>query len=664
MIYPEFYLTDFAKGDVRARNNVVPLKDAVAARSNGGAVNSYVTVYRFPEEYLEHRQRFGSVSGYAGPAYADYLPFDIDREGALHQALLASRGLAVTMQERFDVRPDQLRYFFSGAKGFHLLLPSRLFGNVPPSPHLPAAWRAMALAIADMAGEAIDPKIYDVNRLFRLPDTQHPSRLWKVELTWDEFINMDVDQIREVARSARGSRFKPHNLEPIDALVEFFAKHMEDAERPRVARGPLRADGSGIAGDLAAVLSVGFTQGQRHALVLAFAGYAAKRSLPRETALGVAQLLLEGEPNVTDFDNLPTAINDTYDRVREGLQVKGYTDLKTYLPAEELAELSRLLGDKAPVANEPKPDTPAAAPDDRVSLTHVYDPDRAGRTYLEYVRQLKERRVNLGIPGLDRPMRGMMPGTVTILLAKSRVGKSMFVQAVRRNIARTTTDGCTVFFSLEMPVELVWERDARYALGENGEDVERKMREASDSEADRYIAMVSRTIPRAYTVPVPGLSLTDMQRYCELIQSEMGHRIGCVMVDYMSLVSAQGKDAYNTASAIARGLKPFAKRIDAPVLVLAQVRRQQPGADKMDGANAPTLEDGRDSGAIEEGGDFVIGAWRPKLDDPYVDDRIALKLLKNRMGKAGVEVVCRIDWKTLSMSEMMPDELPHREKSL
>ena len=661
MIYPEFYLTDFAKGDVRARNNVVPLKDAVAARSNGGAVNSYVTVYRFPEEYLEHRQRFGSVSGYAGPAYADYLPFDIDREGALHQALLAARGLAVTMQERFDVRPDQLRYFFSGAKGFHLLLPSRLFGNTPPSPHLPAAWRSMALAIADMAGEVIDAKIYDVNRLFRLPDTQHPSRLWKVELTWEEFISVDVEQIRELARSPRGSRFKPHDLEPVDGLVEFFAKHMEEAERPRVSRGPLRADGSGIAGELAAVLSVGFTQGQRHALVLAFAGYAAKRSLPRETALGVAELLLEDEPNVTDFDNLPTAINDTYDRVREGLQVKGYTDLQTYLPAEELAELARLLGDKAPGANEQKPDAPAAAtPDDRVSLSHVYDADRAGRAYLEYVRQLQARRVNLGIPSLDRAMRGMMPGTVTIMLAKSRVGKSMFVQAVRRYIAKTTTEGCTVFFSLEMPVELVWERDARLALGMYGEEVENTMRDADEGAAESYIARVSRTIPRAYTVPVAGLSLADMLQYCELIQTQMGHRIGAVMIDYMSLVSSHGKDAYNATTAVARGLKPFAKRVDAPVLVLAQVRRQQPGADKADGASAPTLEDGRDSGAIEEGGDFVIGAWRPKLDDQYSDDEMALKLLKNRMGKAGVEARCRIDWKTLSMTELLPDELPHR----
>jgi hypothetical protein len=663
---------DYARGDVRYRNNVVPIRDALADARNGGSKNSYITVFRFPAEYREHVERFGSVGGYAGPAYADYLPFDIDREGALHQALLSARALAIALHGVYGLREDQVRYFFSGAKGFHLLVPTKLMGTVEPSPHLPAAFRAMARSVAETAGETIDAKIYDTNRLFRLPDTQHPSGLWKVELTWAEFSTWTVEQVRELARQGpRRLAWEPHDLEPVDALVEFYAKHIEEAEaaarRPRSGR--LASGGEGTAAQLAAALEPAYEDGRKHNLVLAFAGYAAKRHLPRETAHGVVDELLEPHD---DPSNLHTAVDATYDRVRAGHDVAGYRALAEIgVEPDDLARIGELLGDRTvarsdspadvpPAAAvpepEPAPAVPAAEANPRISLEHVFDSDRAGQAYLQYVRELAHRRVHLGIPTLDEMMRGLMPGTVTMLLAKARVGKSMFAQHVRRHVAHTVRDGATVFFSLEMPVELVWERDAQHAFALHGRDVESQMRHASDEDAERYIAQVSREIPRAYTVPVAGLSLADMRAYCRLIEETFGHRIACVLIDYLSLVSAPGRDPYQVTSAIARGLKPFAKELRAPVVMLAQVRRRGAEGDKIDGSTPPSLEDGRDSGAIEEGADYVIGAWRPKIEDQNNDNEIGFKLLKNRMGAAGREVFCRMDWRRLSITELMPDE--------
>jgi P4 family phage/plasmid primase-like protien len=366
--HPAFGLVDYAKGDVFRRNNVVALKDALNPRSNGGAVNSYITAYRFPEAYRDHCRTTGSVSDYAGPAYADFLHWDADCKGNLHAALLAARGLVTYLQDRFDVRPDQLRYFFSGAKGVHILLPTALLGEVEPSPLIPAVWKSMALAIAGAADVKVDKVVYDVNRLFRLPDTQHKeSRLWKVELTWEELFHLGTEEIRAIAKAPRGNLFRPHDLEPIDALVEFYAKHAEAAEveaaRPRT--GPLRSGAGGTA-ELAAALSGAYVDGQKHNLALAFAGYAAKCHLPRETAHGVFDALLESHD---DPDNVHTAIDDTYDRVRQGVQVKGYTDLQVMLPAEELAQLRTLLGDvpkqssesgRKRTADHSGPDFPAA----------------------------------------------------------------------------------------------------------------------------------------------------------------------------------------------------------------------------------------------------------------------------------------------------------------
>lgn len=654
--HPDYPFVDFAKGDVRSRNNVVELGTALDARSNGAMHNSYITVYRFPEAYREHVRAHGSVSGYAGPAYADYLPFDVDRDGDLSAARLATMALAVCLVEVFDLNHDQLRYYFSGAKGYHLLVPTRLMGDVEPSPHLPAAFRTMALSIAELAGVEIDRAIYDVNRLFRLPQTRHPrTNLWKVELSWDE---LQSGEIMEIARTPRRFDWEPHDLEPRESLSEFYAKHIYEAEQPPAPVRRRGGEGPENVRRLALSLAPAFVQGQRHNLILAFSGYAAKRHLPRETALGVVDWLLDGEPNVEDPDNLPNAVNATYDRVRNGEQVKGYSELSELMAPQDLANVRDLLGDRDRAAPAPEraeaPSRPA--PEARVSLANVYDADRAGQAYLEYIRTLTQRRVNLGIPTIDKLTRGLMPGTVMTLLAKARVGKSLFVQAVRRHIAKHTRDGASVFFSLEMPIELVFERDAQYALSRSGRGVEDAMREAEEAEAQRLIAMIARETPRCYTVTTPGLSLEEMAEYCTLIRSTFGHRISAVMIDYLSLVSGSGQDIYTTTSRIARGLKSFAKEIEAPVIVLSQVRRRSADGEKVDGSTPPSLEDGRDSGAIEEGSDFVIGAWRPKIEHEYDDDEIGFKILKNRMGSAGKEVFCRIDWQRLTLTEILPDE--------
>jgi KaiC/GvpD/RAD55 family RecA-like ATPase len=363
---------DFAIGDVRARNHVVDIREALAAREGSARENSYITVYRFPAEYRAHLERTGTVSGYSGTAYADYLPFDIDRAGNLQQALGAALALGHTLQDRFDVRSDQVRYFFSGAKGFHLLVPTALFGDVEPSSTLPQVFRELALRIASDAGEEIDRVIYDQNRLFRLPGTKHPSGLWKVELSWGELCAWTTDQVRFAARTRRDFAGTTPNVEPIPALADLFSEAVGAVENRPTTKA---VAAGGLASAICRAVDPYFREGQRHSLVIALAGYAAKRHVPRETMLGVADELLIGARNVADPSNLSTAINDTYDRVRAGTQVKGYSELAQLMAAADLVALAELLGDtrtpQTPPAEKTEPEP--AGPEFDVMLGDVLD---------------------------------------------------------------------------------------------------------------------------------------------------------------------------------------------------------------------------------------------------------------------------------------------------
>ena len=132
----------------------------------------------------------------------------------------------------------------------------------------------------------------------------------------------------------------------------------------------------------------------------------------------------------------------------------------------------------------------------------------------------------------------------------------------------------------------------------------------------------------------PTLSVADMNAQCRRVQN-----LGLVVVDYLQLMqSAGGKqnNAENRQQIVAdmsRMLKIMAKELEVPVLCLSQLSR----ANEARSDKRPMLSDLRESGAIEQDADVVIGLYREgyynkECEDPSAAEAI---VLKNRKGETG-----------------------------
>src|SRR5690606_5543391 len=83
---------------------------------------------------------------------------------------------------------------------------------------------------------------------------------------------------------------------------------------------------------------------------------------------------------------------------------------------------------------------------------------------------------------------------------------------------------------------------------------------------------------------------------------------------------------------ITRGLKALAKQMDIAILLLSQLSREV----EKRGTPEPTLADLRDSGAIEQDADAVLGLWFARQ---WSDRKVmALTVLKNRQGERGMRI--------------------------
>ncbi|NIO06794.1 MAG: hypothetical protein GTO40_01950, partial [Deltaproteobacteria bacterium] len=105
---------------------------------------------------------------------------------------------------RWEVDPDGIQVYFSGAKGFHLMVDSRLFGRISPSKSLPILFDSLRRHIAqELPGElrgTVDLSIKDRLRLLRLPNTIHEkSGLYKVLVPPEELDTLRSEELKEMA---------------------------------------------------------------------------------------------------------------------------------------------------------------------------------------------------------------------------------------------------------------------------------------------------------------------------------------------------------------------------------------------------------------------------------------------------------------------------------
>ncbi len=225
------------------RNHVASLSDVPGLLRRYHGSDCYCTYFLFDDDLPRYVEKnAGSVSGYDGPCYAHYLPFDIDSPD-LDEAQATAHDIADYAVDRMGVPEEGLAIYFSGSKGFHLTIASAAFGGVDPGVDLPNVFRYLREEIVKESKpshpETVDFAISDRLRLLRLPNTRHSkSGLYKVPLSLRELEESAPDELRHLASERRQPVLTDETgllpRFPVDATPEteeFLTKCVERAKR-------------------------------------------------------------------------------------------------------------------------------------------------------------------------------------------------------------------------------------------------------------------------------------------------------------------------------------------------------------------------------------------------------------------------------------------------
>ncbi|MCZ2109234.1 MAG: hypothetical protein LC118_06680 [Dehalococcoidia bacterium] len=180
-------------------------------RSSGCISSTASTVYLPSRRVGEKKVVYHSMYGWRGdlarplenPFVVNMIVFDFDSP-ILEYARVDTLMFVQTLMALYDVDPADLRIYFSGHKGFHVVLPIELFvGESDVTGLTPSAVRGTAMDLARGIA-SFDQSIYDLRRVIRIPNRQNMhSGLYKVGLAYEQLLAMNVDQIRSYAVQPR-----------------------------------------------------------------------------------------------------------------------------------------------------------------------------------------------------------------------------------------------------------------------------------------------------------------------------------------------------------------------------------------------------------------------------------------------------------------------------
>ena len=238
-----------------------------------------------------------------------------------------------------------------------------------------------------------------------------------------------------------------------------------------------------------------------------------------------------------------------------------------------------------------------------------------------------------GLADLDRMILGLNKSELILVAARPGMGKISI--ALNMALHAAVNEGKTIaMFSLEMSREQLVSRllsKAALIPSQNlmtGQLTPQQWRNITDA-AQTLSATDIRIDDN------PSLTVSEMNAQCRRIP-----KLDLVIIDYLQLMQSAGsghtwsnESRTQAVSDISRMMKIMAKELNVPVICLSQLSR----ANESRQDKRPMLSDLRESGAIEQDADVVIGLYRDgyynkECENPNLAEAI---ILKNRKGSTG-----------------------------
>lgn len=580
-----------------------------------GKKSYFVSTCFYTEEQFQNFQKTKTVAGIRD-VKTNQLWFDFDSDNLENSRNDAKELIKRILSYKTHFNTSNLEYYFSGSKGWHIVL--KLKNEYTP---------VQIKKIVENLGKnltTLDMKVYDANRILRMPNTQHEKTgLFKVQLNYDEFENRSLDEIKNLAASVRDSiKTEPAYL-PKELFVEpqVIEKKRElildEADPLQIKKIDFTSMPSGWKTYKWSLANGRFEIGKRnHALmVIASTCRALKYGRAHTQAICEAADKLHCEitgDSAVDDGALEREVLDTvFGSSWNGGQYSVDNDL-------ELRNYCEKNGFKLE-----KDDFGA----DVIGLQDV------NASFKDFVKNIDANTIKTGIARLDKAMPITIGNNVGIIGAASS-GKTSIALEILKN---TSMNGVvSVIASLDMHRNRLYEKllykvsHDVYKKSLSRDELYKKFKDDKDSE---LVEEIKKQYGNVYFYDRSSPSVSDLRKFVLTVEAQTGQKVKLLMIDYFERIGSELSDATASSLKVANELQDLLNDLNVAIITLVQPNKFSLAG----GPDTPILNYTAIKGSsfIYQSFRSIISIWRPFFNAKmkHLDKFLEMAILKNDLGE-------------------------------
>lgn len=564
----------------------------------------YMSIYKYTDGHKHVVTATGSVANISD-VVTDRLVWDFDGTD-LEQTRQDAVTLGTRLVNDYNIDPDDIRCYFSGAKGLHIEVSLGKDINVN---QFKAAVNTIAKDL-----KTFDTSVCDYARMFRVPNSvNRKSGLFKIPLHIAEVDELNMDQIKAMAKEPRNinTTNKPVVL-PESIFVVKEKEQKVDVEINDEEFNPKTTPRGWK--DWAWALAQGYFEGgERHNALLILASRCRGLGYDKEQTYYLCKSALEKQAKRTNTEPFSKQElwediiqNTVYSEKWNGGQfsIKNNPWLQKYCAKMNLNPNSSSNG-----------------------IVQLHDVESE---FIDYVKNIEKNTILTGIPELDEALPLTVGMNLGILGAASS-GKTALSLKILENTSKAGV--ISVFASLDMRRNRLFEKLLYRVSGLPRDKLYEKIK---NNEAGDIFKIIKEKYKNVYFYDRSCPTVDDIRSYINDIEDETGQKVKLVMVDYFERVNADKSDETAASKEVAGKLQDLVNDLNVCLITLVQPNKFSLGG----GPDTPILNYTAIKGSsyLYQAFRSIISIWRPfftpetKDNDKYLQ----MAILKNDLGELDV----------------------------
>ncbi len=600
----------------------------------------YESIFSYSEAHKKEFDKSKKVAGFTGLT-TNKLVFDFDSKTNVEKAKQDAVELTSRLIQK-GVSKDQIQVYYSGQKGFHIILNTNEEFTKPEFDN----------TIDSLAGdlEKFDKTVRDENRILRIPLTKHPeTKRFKIPLTVDELTSMPMDAIQSMADKvddnwekwqdileSQASQIElPPSIKQYKTISKTEKKTLDNVaisldDKPNLANKPKHMSAARF------TLQEGFFEsGERnHAFMILAATY---RALGYNKELAYNMLKATNRLQSRRTGQAPYSTDELWINVIE--VVYSNTWRGAVYSEKENALLQKIIT-KYGLEKEEEKVKPAV-------LCEL-----GGDSFTRYAKSFYETRIYTGLKELDEKFPICAGSNVAIVGAASS-GKTALSLNILEQMKNTGAN--SVFASLDMSKSRLYEK-LLYKVTGGTKTRDEIYQDYLSGKGNYYDELVKESFPNTFVFAKSAPTIEQLRNYIDRVQEHTGKPVRLLLIDYFERVNSERSDDTAASKDVAAGIQDLIA--DYPELT--PITLYQPNKFSLGGGpDKPILNytSIKGSGFVYQAARQILSLWRPFFSPEWADydQFMEMAILKNDLGELDT-FKWAWDGKTGSINPMSPDQ--------